>query len=138
GADDYMVKPFSPRELLARVKAMLRRTAAQAVPSSETKADELVRHGKLTIDVARHQVTWGDTPIVLTVTEFSLLATLARSPGRVFTRDAMVDKAYGEGHVITDRTVDSHIRRVRGKLAAVGADPIETVYGLGYRMREES
>ena len=136
GADDYMVKPFSPRELLARVRAMLRRSAAQVQPAAVP--DEMVRYGDLAIDVARHRVTWGATPVVLTVTEFSLLATLARAPGRVFTRDQLVDKAYGEGHVITDRTVDSHIRRVRSKLAAVGADPIETVYGLGYRMRENT
>ena len=134
GADDYLVKPFSPRELLARVKAMLRRN--QQIVAEPSAKPELVRYGDLTMDVGRHRCTWRDTPIVLTVTEFALLETMARAPGRVFSRDALVDRAYGSDHVITDRTVDSHIRRVRSKLAAVGADPIETVYGLGYRMRE--
>lgn len=129
GADDYVVKPFSPRELLARVKAMLRRAAP--VPS-ETPS-ELVRHGALVMDVARHTCTYGGQAVVLTVTEFALLEALARVPGRVLTREALVDKAYGDAHVITDRTVDSHIRRVRTKL---GADIVETVYGLGYRMKE--
>lgn len=130
GADDYVVKPFSPRELLARVKAMLRRAAP--APSVEVPA-EVVRHGELAMDVARHTCTYAGKPVVLTVTEFALLEALARAPGRVLTREALVDKAYGDAHVITDRTVDSHIRRVRTKL---GADLIETVYGLGYRMRE--
>jgi two-component system OmpR family response regulator len=134
GADDYLVKPFSPRELLARAKAMLRRNLQMNAP--EPAKSELVRYGDLTMDIARHRCTWRDTPIVLTVTEFALLETLARAPGRVFSRDQLVDQAYGGDHVITDRTVDSHIRRVRSKLATVGADPVETVYGLGYRMRE--
>jgi two-component system OmpR family response regulator len=134
GADDYLVKPFSPRELLARAKAMLRRN--HQISTDPPAKSEIVRYGDLTMDIARHRCTWCDTPIVLTVTEFALLETMARAPGRVFSRDALVDNAYGGDHVITDRTVDSHIRRVRSKLAAVGADPIETVYGLGYRIRE--
>ncbi len=135
GGDDYLVKPFSPRELLARAKAMLRRNLSINASDAPAKS-ELVRYGDLSMDLARHRCTWRDTAIVLTVTEFALLETLARAPGRVFSRDQLVDHAYGGDHVITDRTVDSHIRRVRSKLATVGADPIETVYGLGYRMRE--
>lgn len=135
GGDDYLGKPFSPRELVARVKALLRRASSALTPHASA-AEEHVRHGPLALDLMRHRCTWAGHELVLTVTEFALLATLARAPGRVFNRDQLVDQAYGEAHVITERTVDSHIRRVRQKLAVLGADPIETVYGLGYRLRE--
>ncbi|MBI3180107.1 MAG: response regulator transcription factor, partial [Deltaproteobacteria bacterium] len=130
GGDDYLSKPFSPRELLARVKAVLRRAQA---PAHHTPP---LTHGPLVLDAARHLCTWNGHEVVLTVTEFALLLTLAQSPGRVFSRQELVERAYGAGHVITERTVDSHIRRIRTKLNAIAADPVETVYGLGYRMRE--
>jgi two-component system OmpR family response regulator len=135
GADDYLVKPFSPRELLARVKAVLRRLHPD--PTAPAQVPEVRRQGALEMDLHRHRCTWSDQEVVLTVTEFSLLQTLLASPGRVFSRGELVDRAYGHGHVITERTVDSHVRRIRQKLAALGADPVETVYGLGYRLREE-
>jgi two-component system OmpR family response regulator len=131
GGDDYVTKPFSPRELVARVKAMLRR--AQMRPA-ESKTPMLT-HGALRIDPERHRCFHGETEIVLTVTEFSLLHVLLSRPGRVYTRDDLVDRVWGVGHHITDRTIDSHIRRIRRKFADVGADPVETVYGLGYRLR---
>ncbi|MCK5689775.1 response regulator transcription factor [Myxococcota bacterium] len=134
GADDYLPKTFSSRELLARVKAGLRRMQARQEPAPQNS--ELIKHGMLEIDLARHRCLWGAKEIVFTVTEFSLLETLIRSPGRVYSRDQLVDKAYGDGHVISDRTVDSHIRRIRKKLDSAGADIIETVYGLGYRAKE--
>lgn len=133
GADDYLVKPFSPRELLARVKAVLRRLAP---PPAEDKP-QLQKRGALEMDLLRHRCTWMGKEVVLTVTEFALLQSLLAAPGRVFSRGELVDRAYGNGHVITERTVDSHVRRIRQKLAALGADPIETVYGLGYRLKEE-
>jgi two-component system, OmpR family, response regulator len=133
GADDYVVKPFSPRELVARVKAVLRRAHEAAQPVTQ---GEIVRHGSLELDLARHRCTWSGAELVLTVTEYGLLLAMARSPGRVFSRDELVDRAYGEGHVITDRTVDSHVRRIRKKLADRGGDPVETVYGVGYKLRE--
>jgi len=89
------------------------------------------------MDLLRHRCTWMGKEVVLTVTEFALLQSLLAAPGRVFSRGELVDRAYGNGHVITERTVDSHVRRIRQKLAALGADPIETVYGLGYRLKEE-
>ncbi|MBL9040708.1 MAG: response regulator transcription factor [Myxococcales bacterium] len=133
GADDYLVKPFSPRELLARVKAVLRRLTP---PPAEDKP-QLQKRGALEMDLLRHRCTWMGKEVVLTVTEFALLQSLLAAPGRVFSRGELVDRAYGNGHVITERTVDSHVRRIRQKLAALGADPIETVYGLGYRLKEE-
>jgi two-component system OmpR family response regulator len=89
------------------------------------------------MDVDRHRCAWSGREVVLTVTEFALLQALLAAPGKVFSRDDLVDRAWGRGHAITDRTIDSHVRRIRQKLAAVGADPVETVYGIGYRLRED-
>jgi two-component system OmpR family response regulator len=132
GADDYVVKPFSPRELVARVKGILRR--AQRSAAEERGASEVIERGALRIDVDRHACSWAGRAITLTVTEFELLHSLLGMPGKVYTREELVERAYGAGHHITDRTVDSHVRRIRKKFKQCGADPIETVYGLGYRL----
>jgi two-component system OmpR family response regulator len=132
GGDDYLTKPFSPRELVARVSAVLRRTSG-----ADAGGAQMLAHGPLHMDLVRHRCTWQGREIMLTVSEFALLRALLAAPGRVFERAQLVEQAYGTGHFVADRTVDSHIRRLRKKLADAGSDAIETVYGVGYRMREQ-
>jgi two-component system OmpR family response regulator len=135
GADDYVVKPFSPRELVARVKAVLRR--AWPAPQESASPEHLVWRA-LRLDRERHECRWDGREVLFTATEFALLAALLRRPGKVFTRDELIDRAWGPGIAITDRTIDSHVRRIRKKLTDAGAPEIvETVYGVGYRLKDD-
>jgi two-component system response regulator ChvI len=141
GADDYIAKPFSQRLLIARIRAILRRTELTQVGTAgdeEASEVELVR-GRLTMDTARHRVTWGGTSVTLTVTEFLILETLAQRPGIVKTRNQLMDAAYHDDIYVDDRTIDSHIKRVRRKFRQIDPefDAIETLYGAGYRFSEE-
>ncbi len=133
GADDYVVKPFSPREVVARVMAILRRTHAHP-PQVET-AGTVIGHGRLTLDIEGWQARWAGVEVPLTVTEFSILRTLAVMPAKVFSREAIIDRLHGPGFAVTDRTIDSHIRNLRAKFAERGGtDLIETRAGIGYRL----
>jgi len=133
GGDDYLAKPFSPRELVARVRAVLRR-GLPAPPPAAAPAPDVLRHGRLALDGGTARVTWDGQEVVLTATEFGLLRTLLRRPGRVLDRDALMDGAYAVERIVSDRTIDSHIRRLRGKFALLGAAPVETLPGFGYRL----
>ena len=135
GADDYIRKPFSQRLLLERIRAVLRRHQSA---NQETSGAESLRRGDLVLDPARHLCTWKDAEINLTVTEFLLVAALARRPGLVKNRDQLIDAAYGEHIYVDDRTIDSHIKRVRKKFKDIDPDfaHIETLYGVGYRYRD--
>jgi two-component system OmpR family response regulator len=145
GGDDYITKPFSARELAARVKAMLRRVELARAVTEPVQAPK--RHGALALDAERFEVTWRGVPVVLTVTEFGVLETLLESPGKVFTRGELVERAYRFDNHVTERTIDTHVKRIRKKFsalreaAAAGApsatQPIETVFGLGYRLDAE-
>jgi two-component system response regulator ChvI len=141
GADDYITKPFSQRLLVERIRALLRRQdvmreRAAGVPAS---GEAPIVRGDLHLDPARHVCTWKGQEVALTVTEFLLLKALAQRPGMVKNRDQLMDSAYGEHIYVDDRTIDSHIKRLRKKFKA--ADPefaqIETLYGLGYRYRDK-
>ncbi len=138
GADDYITKPFSQRLLLERIRALLRRLDANRNEAAGgSQAARLVR-GELTLDETRHQCLWKGHDIQLTVTEFLLVKTLAARPGMVKSRDNLIDAAYGESIFVDDRTIDSHIKRVRKKFRTVDEEfnHIETLYGIGYRYRE--
>ncbi|NIA07031.1 MAG: response regulator [Actinobacteria bacterium] len=132
GADDYVTKPFSPRELMGRVKAVLRRG-----PLKEDRGagERIVRH-KVVIDAGRHEVRVGAKPVALTATEFRLLHFLASHPGRVFTRDQLLNRTIGEAVIVVDRNIDVHIRAIRRKLGSY-QHLIETIRGVGYRFRDE-
>ena len=132
GGDDYMAKPFSPRELVTRVKVLLRRARPAPAPTTPTG----VEAAGIRLDPEQWRCWVGPTEVTLTVTEFRLLEVLVRRPGRVFPRAELVDLAYPGPHHVSDRTVDSHVRRIRSKLREHGLDPIETVHGLGFRLSE--
>ncbi len=140
GADDYVVKPFSQRLLLARVRAILRRASLNASPREveEDLPDPIIR-GALIMDPARHSVTWKDTPVSLTVTEFLILEALANRPGVVKTRSQLMDAAYQDDIFVDDRTIDSHIKRLRRKFREVDGEftGIDTLYGAGYRFNPQ-
>lgn len=132
GGDDYVVKPFSPREVVARSMAILRRTAAKP-PAVENVG--IMRHGLLTLDTESWSAHWQRVEVSLTVTEFTILRTLLAMPARIFSRDQIIDRFRGPGFALTDRTVDSHVRNLRRKFADVGGvDLIETRAGIGYRL----
>lgn len=133
GADDYVTKPFSPREVIARVQAILRRVAAH--PPAVAQALPAISHGKLSLDTEGWRAEWDREEVPLTVTEFGILRTLAAMPSKVFSRDTIIDRLHGPGFALTDRTIDSHVRNLRAKFAkAGGTDIIETKPGIGYRL----
>jgi two-component system response regulator ChvI len=134
GADDYITKPFSQKLLIERVRAVLRRRSPSTPASTEADA---MRRGDLVLDSVRHMCKWRGQEVNLTVTEFLLVEALARRPGHVKSRDQLIDAAYGEHIYIDDRTIDSHIKRLRRKFKDVDAEfaQIETLYGVGYRYR---
>ncbi|NJC05915.1 two-component system response regulator ChvI [Sphingomonas kaistensis] len=141
GADDYIAKPFSQRLLIARIRAILRRAdmARATVPAdSDDVAAAIIERGRLSLDPARHQVLWAGRPVTLTVTEFLILETLAQRPGVVKNRNQLLDVAYQEDVFVDDRTIDSHIKRIRRKFRAADPqfDAIETLYGVGYRFSD--
>ena len=147
GADDFITKPFSQRLLVERVKAILRRASAResqggtgggAKPGVDAQQARTLERGQLLMDQERHTCTWKGEPVTLTVTEFLILHSLAQRPGVVKSRDALMDAAYDEQVYVDDRTIDSHIKRLRKKFKMVDGDfdMIETLYGVGYRFRE--
>ncbi len=142
GADDYIAKPFSLRLLVARIRAILRRSELVRTGEEEQTPDsdqpEPIRRGRLVMDPPRHQVSWDDRPVALTVTEFLLLEALASRPGVIKSRNQLMDAAYSDDVFVDDRTIDSHIKRLRRKFRSVdpGFAAIETLYGAGYSFAE--
>ena len=142
GADDYIAKPFSQRLLIARIRAILRRQELARSEAAGTEAETdtpLLERGRLVMDPARHKVRWAGSDVSLTVTEFMILEALAQRPGVVKSRNQLLDIAYNDDVYVDDRTIDSHIKRIRRKFRAAdtGFDSIETLYGVGYRFDEQ-
>ena len=139
GADDFVKKPFSQRLLVERVKAVLRRAVPRDGTPVVTDATKIIERGKLVMDSDRHACTWVGQQVTLTVTEFLILQALALRPGIVKSRDALMDAAYDDQVYVDDRTIDSHIKRLRKKFNQVDEafDGIETLYGVGYRFKEQ-
>jgi two-component system response regulator ChvI len=143
GADDYISKPFSLRLLVARIRAILRRqdlAKGEAATSNHAEPEQaLLERGRLVMDPARHKVIWNGREVTLTVTEFLILEALAQRPGVVKSRNQLLDIAYQDDVYVDDRTIDSHIKRIRRKFRAVDSafDAIETLYGVGYRFEDE-
>jgi two-component system OmpR family response regulator len=131
GGDDYLSKPFSPRELVARVRAVFRRVETPAAPP-EAKPS-LLSHGEIEIDTERHEVRYAGHVVSLTPTEFGVLGALLERPGVVLSRGQLMQRAYRYDNLITERTIDTHVRRIRAKFRAAGGDPIATVHGVGYK-----
>ncbi len=138
GADDFIRKPFSQRLLVERVKAVLRRAQPRDAAAIQTEASRAIERGQLVMDPDRHSCTWDGRPVTLTVTEFLILQALAQRPGIVKSRDSLMDAAYDDQVYVDDRTIDSHIKRLRKKFKVVdnSFDAIETLYGVGYRFKE--
>jgi len=138
GADDFIKKPFSQRLLVERVKAVMRRAGAKDGTPAPVEAAKVIERGKLVMDPDRHACTWEGQPVTLTVTEFLILQSLAQRPGIVKSRDALMDAAYDDQVYVDDRTIDSHIKRLRKKFkqADDNFEAIETLYGVGYRFKE--
>lgn len=138
GADDFIRKPFSQRLLVERVKAILRRVNAKDAPQTKESEAKILERGSLRMDTERHACTWKGLPVILTVTEFLILQALALRPGVVKSRNSLMDAAYDDQVYVDDRTIDSHIKRLRKKFKAVDDDfdMIETLYGVGYKFAE--
>ncbi len=138
GADDYIKKPFSQRLLIERIRALLRRSEAASEGPAASDGKGAIARGELVMDPLRHLCSWRGEAVALTVTEFLILQSLAARPGHIKSRDQLMDSAYGEHIYVDDRTIDSHIKRLRRKFKAVDPEfvQIETLYGLGYRYRE--
>ena len=138
GADDYIKKPFSQRLLIERIRALLRRRQLDTDGGADGETEEVIKRGELLMDPSRHQCSWKGGPVNLTVTEFLLLKALAYRPGHVKNRDQLIDAAYGEHIYVDDRTIDSHVKRLRKKFRDCDTDfaEIETLYGVGYRYKD--
>ena len=138
GADDYVRKPFSQRLLVERIRAVLRRRSVSEAPVERSEAEKVLRRGRLEMDPMRHLSLWDGQSVTLTVTEFLILHALAQRPGFVKSRDSLMDAAYDDQVYVDDRTIDSHIKRIRKKFRDVDPEfnSIETLYGVGYRYQE--
>ena len=138
GADDFIRKPFSQRLLVERVRAVLRRVSPRSAATASEEKERVLERGQLKLDRERHTCTWKDRPVTLTVTEFLILHALAQRPGVVKSRNSLMDAAYDDQVYVDDRTIDSHIKRLRKKFKGVDQsfDVIETLYGVGYRFKE--